>query len=401
MSWVASSIADRALSMRSPKFGVIAEVRSLIQGVEGVVDMGYGEPNFMTPVHIREAGKRAMDEGHTHYVLPVEGLTPLREAIARKLLNENSIPADPATQVLVTAGVQEAINVALLTLINSGDEVIMPDPYYYVDPLGVMLAGGTPVYTHLREENDFRLDIDDVKSKITPKTKAIIYISPNCPTGSVFPREDLQALAELAAERKIFILTDEIYEKLVYDGTPHCSIASLPAARDITISMFGFSKAYAMTGWRVGFLTGPAELVRTMLEVHSQLVLCTNSIAQHAALAALEGPQECIEEMRQDYEARRNVFVDGLNRLGFACKRPLGSFYVYSNITGFNMPASQLAKILAKEAKVVGYPGSAFTNGDDGENYLRFAYTKDMDSLKLALERMEKVVSTLPRGDAA
>lgn len=401
MTWTTAAMAERTHGIRSPKFGVIAEVRKLIQGVEGVVDMGYGEPNFNTPEHIREAAKRAMDEGHTHYVLPVEGLTPLREAIARKLAVENGIPADPASQVLVTAGVQEAINVSLLTLVNPGDEVIMPDPYYYVDPLGVMLAGGTPVYTHLREENDFRLDIEDVKNKITAKTKAIIYISPNCPTGSVFPREDLQALAELCAERHIFILTDEIYEKLIYDGRTHVSIASLPEARDITISMFGFSKAYAMTGWRVGFLVGPAELVRTMLEVHSQLVLCTNSIAQHAALAALEGPQDCIEEMRRDYEARRNVFVDGLNRLGFSCKRPPGSFYIYSNVTGFGMPASQLAKILAKEARVVAYPGSAFTNGTDGENYLRFAYTKDMDSLKLALERMEKALASLPRRGAA
>ncbi len=401
MTWTAEAVATRARNLRSPKFGVIAEVRKLIQGVEGVVDMGYGEPNFNTPEHIREAAKRAMDEGHTHYVLPTEGLEPLRHAISRKLQAENGIVVDPATQILVTAGVQEAINVALLALVNPGDEVIMPDPYYYVDPLGVMLAGGTPVYTHLREENDFRLDVDDVKSKITANTKAIIYISPNCPTGSVFPREDLQTLAELCAERRIFILTDEIYEKLIYDGTEHCSIASLPAAQDITISMFGFSKAYAMTGWRVGFLVASAELVRTMLEVHTQLVLCTNSIAQHAALAALEGPQDCVEEMRRDYETRRNTLVEGLNRLGFKCKRPPGSFYVYSNVTGFGMPASQLAKILAKDARVVGYPGSAFTNGDDGENYLRFAYTKDIDSVRLALERMEKVVETLPKGGEA
>lgn len=395
LEWVSAGMTARTRGLRSPKFGVIAEVRKLIEGVEGVVDLGYGEPNFITPVHIREAAKVAMDAGHTHYVLPVEGLTPLREAIARKLERENNVLVDPASQVIVTAGVQEAINVALLTLVEPGDEVIVLDPYYYVYPLGVMLAGGTIVYTQLREENDFRLDLEDVRRKITSKTKAIIYTSPNCPTGSVFPREDLEALAELAAEHQFYILTDEIYEKLIYDGAEHISIASLPTARDFTISMFGFSKAYAMTGWRVGFMVGPAELIRTMLEVHSQLVLCTNSIAQHAALAALEGPQEPVEEMRKDYERRRNAFVDGLVRLGFRCKRPLGSFYVYANITGFGMKASDLAKLLASEARVVGYPGSAFTDSPDGERYLRFAYTKDMDSLMLALERMEKVLARL------
>jgi aspartate/methionine/tyrosine aminotransferase len=363
--------------------------------VEGVVDLGYGEPNFDTPEHIREAAKKALDDGHTHYVLPVEGLTPLREAIAEKLARENNITADPATEVLVTAGVQEAINVALLSVVNPGDEVIMPDPYYYVDPLGTILAGGTPVYTYLTEENDFRLDIADVASKITPRTKAIIYISPNCPTGSVFPREDLEALARLAAEKQIFLITDEIYEKLVYDGTEHVSIASLPEARDITISMFGFSKAYAMTGWRIGFLAAPPELVRTMLEVHGQLVLCTNSIAQRAAVAALTGPQDCIEEMRVEYEARRNVFVEGLNRLGFVCKPPLGSFYIYSNITGLGLTSSELAKHLAQEARVISYPGTAFTNAGDGEKYLRFSYTKDMSELTSGLERIEAAVAKL------
>ncbi len=227
MEWVENSIAERAKNTRSPKFGEISEVRKLIQGAEGVIDLGYGEPDFDTPVHIRDAAKKALDEGYTHYVLPVEGLTELREAIARKLLKENNIHADPATEILVTAGVQEATNVAVLSLINPGDEVIMPEPYYYSDPLAVMLAGGTPVYTQLKESNDYRLDLEDLKSKITPKTKAIFFISPNCPTGAVFPKEDLQALAAIAKEKNIFIITDEIYERLVYDDQKHYSISSL------------------------------------------------------------------------------------------------------------------------------------------------------------------------------
>ena len=395
MDWVERSIAERAKKTRSPKFGEISEVRKLIQGAEGVVDLGYGEPDFDTPLHIRDAAKKAMDEGYTHYVLPVEGLTELREAIARKLSKENDIHADPATEILVTAGVQEATNVAALSLINPGDEVIMPEPYYYSDPLAVMLAEGTPVYTQLKEANDYRLDLEDLERKITPKTKAIFFISPNCPTGAVFPKEDLLALAKLAKEKNIFIITDEIYERLVYDDHKHYSIASFPDARELTVSMFGFSKAYAMTGWRIGFLVAPAKLVQVMLELHGQLVIGANSIAQKAAVAALNEPQDCVEEMRRDYEERRNIFVEGLNRLGFSCKPPQGSFYIYANISKFNIPSLELAKHLAKEARVIGYPGTAYTKDQSGKNYLRFAYTKDIGQLRTALERIEKAIKKL------
>jgi aspartate/methionine/tyrosine aminotransferase len=388
-------IAERAKGLRSPKFGQIAEVRGLVQGAEGVVDLGYGEPNFMTPVHIREAGKRAIDEGYTHYVLPVEGLTPLREAIAKKVYRDNGMDVDPSTQVLVTAGVQEAINVVLLTLINPGDEVILPQPYYYADPLGVLLAGGVPVYTELREERDFRIDPADVKEKITDRTKAIFYISPNCPTGSVFRKDDLEAIAEITQQRDIFVITDEIYEKLVYDGEKHCSIASIPDMKDRTVSMLGFSKSYAMTGWRIGYLVANRDLIRMMLEIHSQLLIGANSMAQKAALAALTGPQDCIEEMRREYEARRNLFVEGLNRMGFRCKPPKGSFYIYANISELGMSGFEMAKRLARDARVLGYPGTAYTTDESGDKYIRFSYTKTIDQLSTALERIEKVIQDI------
>jgi aspartate/methionine/tyrosine aminotransferase len=388
-------IAERAKGLRSPKFGQIAEVRGLVQGAEGVVDLGYGEPNFMTPAHIREAGKRAIDEGYTHYVLPVEGLTPLREAIAKKVYRDNGMDVDPSTQVLVTAGVQEAINVVLLTLINPGDEVILPQPYYYADPLGVLLAGGVPVYTELREERDFRIDPADVKEKITDRTKAIFYISPNCPTGSVFRKDDLEAIAEITQQRDIFVITDEIYEKLVYDGEKHCSIASIPDMKDRTVSMLGFSKSYAMTGWRIGYLVANRDLIRMMLEIHSQLLIGANSMAQKAALAALTGPQDCIEEMRREYEARRNLFVEGLNRMGFRCKPPKGSFYIYANISELGMSGFEMAKRLARDARVLGYPGTAYTTDESGDKYIRFSYTKTIDQLSTALERIEKVIQDI------
>jgi len=387
-------IAERALKIKSPNFGEIAAVWKFIEGVEGVVNLGYGEPDFDTPPHIKEAAKKAVDDGHTHYILPVEGYTPLREAIAAKLVQDNNIDARP-DEVLVISGVQEGINIALQTLIDPGDEVILPNPYYYADPLGVVLAGGVPVYTELTEAHDFRIDPEDVRSKITPKTKAIFYISPNCPTGSVFQKTDFEAIAQIAMEYNLYVITDEIYEKLIYDDEQHISIASLPGMHDRTISMFGFSKAYAMTGWRIGYLTANREIMQTMIEVHSQLALCTSSIAQHAALAALQGPQEVIEIMRKDYEARRNILSEGLNRLGFAIKAPRGSFYAYANISSFGISGLEFATQLARDARVLGYPGTAFTYDESGANYIRFAYTKSTEELQTAVDRIESVVNSL------
>lgn len=395
MNWMNKAIAERAKKIRSPKFGQIAEVRSLVRGVEGVVDLGYGEPNFVTPVHIRDAAKQAMNEGYTHYVLPVEGLTELREAIGEKLSRKNGIDVDSYTEILVTAGVQEAINVTMLTLINPGDEVILPSPFYYADPLGVVLAGGVPVYTKLEEERDFRINPEDVNKKITNKTKAICYVSPNCPTGAVFKKEDLEEIGKIVKERNIFIITDEIYENLLYDEEKHFSIASLPDIKAQTISMFGFSKSYAMTGWRIGYVTANRELIRNMIEIHGQLLIGANSLAQKAALAALTGPQDCVEEMRREYEARRNLFADGLNQLGFRCKRPKGSFYIYANISELGISGFELAKLIARDAKVLGYPGTAFTLDKDGDKYIRFSYTKPIDQLKTALERLEKAIKKL------
>jgi aminotransferase len=231
-----------------------------------------------------------------------------------------------------------------------------------------------------------------VREKITDRTKAIFYISPNCPTGSVFQREDLEEIAKIAQEKDIFVITDEIYEKLVYDGERHCSIASLPDMKDRTVSMLGFSKSYAMTGWRVGYLVAHRDLIRNMIEIHSQLLIGANSLAQRAALAALTGPQDCIEEMRTEYEARRNLFVDGLNRLGFRCKPPKGSFYIYANISELGMSGFDLAKRLARDARILSYPGTAYTTDESGDTYIRFSYTKTIDQLSTALGRIEKVI---------
>ncbi len=367
MDWHEKILSERVQKMHSPKFGVIAEVRKQIEGLEDVIVLGYGEPDTDTPPFIREAGKEAIESGFTHYILPTEGYTPLRQAIAEKLAEQNGIAVDPDSEVLVTSGVQMGINVAMLALVNPGDEVIMPQPYYYSDPLAVILAGGRPVYTPLREENDFRIDFQDLEQKITPRTKAFFYISPNCPTGSVFTREDMEKLSEVARRHRIFMVSDEIYEDLVYDGRKHVSIASLPGMKEYSISMFGFSKTFSMTGWRIAYMIGPRGVMDRMKEIHAQLAICPNSIAQKAAVTALLGRKRCIAEIRTMYEERRNVFVKGLNELGFRCKPPAGSFYVYCNISEFGMTGLELAKRMAKEARVLGYPGVSYTEDRSGD----------------------------------
>ena len=267
----------------------------------------------------------------------------------------------------------------------------MPNPYYYADPLGIFLAGGVPVYTELREERDFRIDPQELRSKITDKTKAIFFINPNCPAGSVFTKEDLEGIAQIAIEHDLFILTDEIYEHLVYDGVERHSIASLPDMKNRTISMFGFSKTYAMTGWRVGYTHAPPEVMKNMIEIHSQMVLCTNAIAQHAALAALTGPKTTIEDMRRKYERRRDILINGLQRLGFKISAPKGAFYAYANISKFGHSGLEFAKRLARDGKVLAYPGTAFTHGDSGKDYVRFSYTRSRVELQTALDRIENV----------
>lgn len=389
-------VAERMKAIRTTGLTETSEMLKLVKGVEGVVDLGYGDPVYATPAHIIEAAKRAMDEGHTHYVLPVEGYADLREAIARKLSAENGINADPDTEIIVTVGVEEAINVIMLTLINPGDEVIVPEPYYGPVPKAIRMAGGVPVFSQLREERGFRMDPEDVKRKITTKTKIIYYISPNAPTGGVLRQEDMKGLAQIAQENELLVVTDEIYEKLIYDGEQHHSIASFPNMKDRTISLFGFSKAYAMCGWRIGYLTANQELVRNMIATHVQLVLMANSVAQKAALAALTGPQECVEEMRKDYEARRDFLVEGLNPLGIRFEPPKGSMYIYASISEHGMSGVEFAKRLATEARVLTYPGTTYASEEGYDQYVRFTFTSvTMDELKTGLERIREFVRKL------
>lgn len=389
-------LAERVKGLQKAGLNETAAMLELVRGIEGVVDLGYGDPYYTTPAHIMEAAKRAMDEGYTHYVLPVEGYTPLREAIAQKLAVQNGIAADPNTEIIVTVGVEEAINVIMLTLINPGDEVIVPEPYYSPAFKAVKMVGGVPVYTQLREERDFRTDPEDVRKKITPKTKMIYCITPNAPTGGVMQKEDLDQITGIAQEKDLLVVTDEIYEKMIYDDEKHHSIASFPDMKDRTISMFGFSKAYAMCGWRIGYLTANPDLVKNMTAIHVQLVLMANSISQKAALEALTGPQDCVEEMRRDFQDRRDLMVARLNPLGIRCKPPKGSMYIYANVSELDMVGIDFARRLATEARVLAHPGTTYASSEGYEQYVRFNFTSvSMDELNIALDRIEEFVRKL------
>jgi len=283
----------------------------------------------------------------------------------------------------------------MLSILEPGDEVIIADPYYYSHALAVIFSGGIPIYTELKENRDFRGDPEDIEKKVTSKTKAILLIDPNCPTGSLLTMEDLNAVAQIATRHGLFVVTDEIYEDLVYDGAKHYSIASFPGMKERTISTFGFSKSYAMTGWRVGYIVGSKDLMRVLKEVHAQLTICTNSISQKAALTALTGSQECVEEMRRSYESRRNLLAAGLNKLGIVCNPPKGSFYLYTDVSRFNLSSTEFAKLLARDAKVLGYPGTAYSLSKSSERYVRFSLTTSEEKLKEALERISGVAAEL------
>jgi len=385
-------IAKRALEVTRSPFQVIAEYARSLK-LKDAIFLNVGEPDFTTPKHIIEAAKRALDEGFTHYSAD-RGFPELRQAIAEKLHKERGIDVNPADEVIVTAGGAEANWVTLMALVNPGDEVLIPSPYYPPFSIVVHLAGGVPVPVPLREELGFAWDPEDVKRKVTTKTKILLVNSPNNPTGGVLDEECIKALAETAQEHDLIVVSDEVYEAFIYDGKKAHSIASIPGMEERTIVTNSFSKTYAMTGWRVGFAAGRSEFISQMLKVHYATAICASAIAQRAAIAALTGPQDCVREMTAEYDRRRQIIVDGLNKIpGFKCAMPKGAFYVFPNIKEFRMPSEDFAKFLVKEARVVTVNGSAF--GPDGEGYLRISYAASAEDIKEALERIKEATERL------
>ena len=372
-------------------FEVLVRARALEAEGKDVVHLEIGEPDFATPPHIVAAGKQALDDGYTHYV-PTYGLPELREAIAEHVSATRGISA-AADQVVVTPGAKPVMFFALLALAEDGDEVIYPDPGFPIYESVIRFVGAKPVPVPLREERDFGLDVNELKDLVTDRTRLIILNSPQNPTGGMLAPEDLQAIAEVAVARGIPVLADEIYCRLTYDK-PFCSIAGYEGMQDLLIILDGFSKTYAMTGWRIGYGVMPPELCdqMTLLMVNSNS--CTAAFTQRAALAALTGPQDQVDEMVAEFRRRRDLFVGGLNEIpGIRCPIPKGAFYVFPNVAGLGLSSKAFADRLLNEAGVAALAGSDF--GACGEGYVRFSYANSVENIQKAVDRIAEFAAKL------
>jgi aspartate aminotransferase len=358
-----------------------------------VIDLTMGEPDFDTPQFIVRAAQAALEAGFTHYV-PSRGLVELRQAIARKLERRNGLFYDPDQEIVVTLGAKQALFSAILATIEEGDEVLILDPSWVSYDPCVRLAGGVPVHVALSGGDNFLITADLLKPHLSPRTRMVMVNSPGNPTGRVLTEDELQAVASLAEEADLLVLSDEIYEKLVYDGRQHVSVAGLPGMRNRTIVVNGFSKAYAMTGWRLGYLAAPVGIVDTVIKVHQHTVTCATSFGQKAAVVALDGPQDELRAMVTEFRARRDLLCEGLDSIrDISCELVEGAFYAFPEISALGLPSSELAERLLLEGGVATVPGIAFGAGCDG--HLRLCFAASRHELEDALERIRSVVERI------
>ena len=363
----------------------------LVSEMKDAISLGVGEPDFDTPWHIREEGIYSLEKGRTFYTSN-SGLKELREEIAKKIQRDYQVMYDPMTEVMVTVGGSEAIDLAMRVMLNPGDEVLIPQPSYVSYVPCAAMAGGVPVPIELKEENEFRLTPEELEAKITDRTKILVLPFPNNPTGAIMEREDLEKLVPIIEKHDLFVLTDEIYSALTYKGRA-CSIIEFPGMRDRTVYINGFSKAYAMTGWRLGFACAPRLILKQMLKLHQFAIMCAPTTSQYAAVEALKNGDEDILKMRTAYDQRRRYLVKRLREMGFECFEPYGAFYVFPSIKSFGLSSDEFANRLLKEQKVAIVPGTAF--GSCGEGYMRISYAYSLEDLKRALERIEKFTASL------
>ena len=360
----------------------------LSMGMEDIVHLEQGEPDFTTPNHILEAAVEAMRKGFTHYT-EINGTLELRQAIAEKLERENGIEADPEKEITVTSGSQEAMFITALGILNPGDEALILDPYYPAYFEDTLLAEAVPVTVPLKEEENYHVNMETLEKRITKKTKMIWICNPSNPTGHVFSKEDLEVIAEVAKRHNLIVFADEIYEKLLYENSRHTSIGSLPGMEDRTITVNGFSKAYAMTGWRIGYIAAEKKLSATLRKLHYYTALCPNSISQKAALAALTGPQNCVQEMVKEYDRRRRLVLNELEKIeGLSYVKPKGAFYVFPNFSSFEESDEAMALYLLKKAGVVTVPGSGF--GEAGKGHLRISYSVSYKHVEEGMKRIKE-----------
>ncbi len=356
--------------------------------MENVISLGIGEPDFVTPEPILNAGITSLTDGHTHYTSN-SGTIQLRTAVSKHLARLYGVEYDPAMEVLITVGVSEAMYLAMIAILNPGDEVIVPQPCFVSYAATVSLASGTPVPIATRVENNFQVTAEEVEAAITRRTKALLIGYPNNPTGAVLERETLFEIAKIVEKYDILVISDEIYDRLVYD-THHVCFSSLPGMRERTILLGGFSKAYAMTGWRLGYAAAPIEIQEAMNKVHQYTIMSAPTTAQDAAIVALQQGEEAVEDMRQRYDRRRRLIVDGLNSIGMKCFEPKGAFYAFPSVRGSGMDDAEFAELLLREEQVAVIPGRAF--GIGGAGYVRCSYATAYDKIEQALERIGNFV---------
>ena len=365
------------------------------QKMTGLVRLELGEPDFPTPAHIVEAAKKALDDGYTHYTSS-QGLPELRKELARKLEQDNGVVASPDTEIIVTAGACCAVDLAMLTLVNPGDEVLLPDPAWpHYEPCA-RLAEGSVVHYPMKEEANFAPDPEVIRERISPKTRVLLINFPSNPTGAAVNASTLKEIANLAEQHNLVVISDEVYENFVYDGASHQSLAAISGMKGRTITINAFSKTYAMTGWRLGYAVAPANIVAEMAKLNLYANTCANSIAQVAGIAALRGPQDCVREMAEEYGRRRKFVLERIRKIPqISCTEPRGAFYVFPNIRRLGMNSLDCCMHILEKGKVSTVPGSSF--GQQGEGYLRISYATSMANLKEGFDRLETVVDGLGR----
>ncbi|MGV3532415.1 MAG: pyridoxal phosphate-dependent aminotransferase [Chthoniobacteraceae bacterium] len=371
-----------------PKSG-IREFFDIVAQEKEVISLGVGEPDFDTPWHIREAAIYSLEQGRTHYTSNL-GLPELRASICRYVKRHFDVSYDPQAEVIITVGVSEAIDLALRAVLNPGDEVLYHEPCYVSYSPSVVMAHGRAVAVATREEDNFRLTAEALKEKITDRSKVLMLNFPCNPTGATQTRAELEKIAKLCIEHDLIVLTDEIYSELTYEGAEHVSIASLPGMRERTIFLHGFSKAFAMTGFRIGYACAPALLTDAMMKIHQYAILCANTMSQDAAIEALEHGMKDVDAMRREYEHRRNYIVRSFNELGLDCFQPLGAFYIFPRITSTGLTSREFSLGLLEQKKVACVPGTAF--GPSGEGFVRCCYATSLEQIKMAMERVADFV---------
>jgi len=360
----------------------------LLASIEGVISLGVGEPDFATPWHIREAAIFSLEKGYTMYTSNL-GMLELRQELSRYLKDNYNLAYDPDSELLITVGVSEALDLAMRAILNPGDEVIMPDPCYVSYSPCVVLAGGIPIMVPTNQENNFEISPADIEARVTSKTKAILIGYPANPTGAVMTRDKLSQIAEIARRHQLLVISDEIYAKLVY-GVEHTCFATLPGMKESTILLGGFSKAYAMTGWRIGYAAANKEVTASLTKIHQYTMLCASVMGQVAAIEALKSGEDSIAEMAEQYNRRRLVIVEGLNDIGLSCFEPRGAFYAFPSIKGTGMTSEEFSERLLIEEKVAVVAGTAF--GQCGEGYVRCCYATSLADIEEALTRMKRFV---------